>query len=204
MYSLGISITLCRHPEFKRRIEISKKTVLQIFFGKDSFRWINLPVDAESFVDDENSAVSFRMVVVVALVLEDGYVAEDGEAVCKTSRDEELTVVVFCQLDSHVVAVCWRAFTDIDGYVEDCSFDAAYQFCLSERRTLEMEASHYTVGGAGLVVLDEVNFGYLLVKFPFGERFEEVASGVFEDFGLNYNNSVYICLNYFHIIGSFT
>ena len=40
---------------------------------------------------------------------------------------------------------------------------------------------------------------YLLIKLPLRETLEEIASGVFEYSGLNYENAGDICLYYVHI-----
>ena len=61
-----------------------------------------------------------------------------------------------------------------------------------------MEAAHNAVGGAGLVVLDEIYFGYLLIKFSLGEGLEEIASGVFEDSGFDYYWAFYVGFDYVH------
>ena len=105
------------------------------------------------------------MVEAVAFVLKDGDGAEDSEAVSEASWNEELAVIVLGQFDGYVLAVCWGAFTDVDGYIEDSSFDAADKLGLSEGRVLEVKATHDAVGGAGFVVLDEVYFGYFFVEF---------------------------------------
>ncbi len=79
--------------------------MLCIFLRKNCFCRIDFPVDAEGFVLDGDATVGFGVVVVVAFLLEDGDVAEDGEAVGKASWDEELAMVVFGQLYCYVLAV---------------------------------------------------------------------------------------------------
>ncbi len=149
---------------------------------------------------DGDATVGFWVVVVVAFVLEDGDVAEDGEAVGKASWNEELAMVVFGQFYRYMLAVCRGAFADVDGYVKDCAFDASYELGLGEGRTLEVEATHHAVGRAGLVVLDEVYFGDLLVKGLLVVAFEEVTTSIFEDFRLNYINTIYFCLYNMHVL----
>ncbi len=62
-----------------------------------------------------------------------------------------------------------------------------------------MEASHYAVGGAGFVVLDEVYGANFFVEDLFVVAFEKVASGIFEDFWLYYYYAIYFCWDYFHV-----
>ena len=81
--------------------------MIGVFFGEEGFYFIDLPVDAEGFIEDGDAAVGIGMVVVVALVLEHSDVAEDGEAVGEASGDEELAVVVFGEFDGYVLAVGW-------------------------------------------------------------------------------------------------
>ena len=66
--------------------------MLQIFFWEQCFVSRNLPVDAEAAVQDANSSVGLWGIEVVALVLEDGGFAEDGKAVGKATRYEELEI----------------------------------------------------------------------------------------------------------------
>ncbi len=88
-----------------------------IFFGEDSFGWIYHPINTKTRVEYGDSPVRFGAVVVVAFVLEDGGVTEDGKAVGETSWDEELAVIVFGQFYCYVLAVCRGAFTGVHGYV---------------------------------------------------------------------------------------
>ncbi len=194
-----VSAFRCRVKD-ERSSEIFEERVLCVFFGEEGFGWIYLPVDGEGFVLDGDAAVGFGVIVVIAFVLEYGDVTEDGEAVGKASRNEELAMVVFGQFYCYVLAVGRRAFADVDGYVEDCAFDATDELGLGIWWTLEVEAAHDAVGGAGFVVLDEVYFGYLLVEDLLVVAFEEVAAGVFEDFGFYYKNTIYFCWDYLHML----
>ena len=58
----------------------------------------DLPIDTEGVVEDADASIGFWMIEVITLVLEDGGLGEDGEAVSKTLRNEELTMIVLCQL----------------------------------------------------------------------------------------------------------
>ncbi len=61
-----------------------------------------------------------------------------------------------------------------------------------------MEASHHSVSGAGFVVLYEIYFGNLLVKDLLVVAFEEIASCIFEDAGLEDYWAFYVGFDYIH------
>lgn len=48
----------------------------------------------------------------------------------KALMDEELAMIVFCQLYCYVLAVSRGAFTDIYSYIEDSAFYTTYQLAL--------------------------------------------------------------------------
>ena len=56
------------------------------------FCW-GLPIDTKGIIEDADTTISFWMIELIALILEDGGLGEDGEAVGKTLRDEELTMI---------------------------------------------------------------------------------------------------------------
>ena len=67
-----------------------------------------------------------------------------------------------------------------------------------------MQASHHTIRGFTLIVLDEgycmsEDWGYLLVELPLGEGFEEIASRIFEDSGLDYQDAINGGFDYVHL-----
>ena len=171
-----------------------------VFFGKDGLFEGYSPINTERWIHYGDASVSFGMVVVVAFILKYGDVAEDSKAMSEASRDKELAVVVFCQFYSYMLAICRGTFTYIDGYIKDRAFYTAYELCMGEGRPLEVKATHNTICRAGFVVLDEVYFGYFFFEFLLVVAFEEVASGILEDSGLDDYYSFYICLDYIHII----
>ena len=73
----------------------------------------NLPINTEAIIKDGDTSIGFRMIEVITLVLEDGGLGEDGEAVGKTLRNEELTMIVLCQLYRYMLAIGWRSLTRI-------------------------------------------------------------------------------------------
>ncbi len=123
------------------------------------------------------------------------------EAMSKALRDEELDMIVFCQLYCHMLAIGWWSFANIYCYIEDSTFYAAYQLALDIWRALEVQTSHHTITAHWLVVLAEVNIvsqdrGNLLFKLPLAETLEEVATSVAEEAWLNNEHAIYFGLNY--------
>lgn len=102
---------------------------------------------------------------VVAFVLEDGGLAQNGKAVGKTTRYEELTVIVFGELYGYMLAIDRAAFADIYCNVQDFTLDATNELALGERRCLEVQATHDAITAHGFVVLHEVDFSHFFFKF---------------------------------------
>ena len=100
----------------------------------------NLPVNAERFVKNGYATVCFRMVEVVAFILENGGFAEYGEAMCEAARHEELSVIVLCKFHSNVLAVCGRSFADVYSHVKYGTFYATHELALRVRRTLDRKS----------------------------------------------------------------
>lgn len=138
--------------------------MLGVLVAEDGFAGGYVPVDAETVVEDADATVGLGMVELIALVLEDGGVAEDGKAVGEALGDEELAVVVLGQLYGDMLAEGGTATTYVDSDVEDGTADAADELGLGEGGPLEVEAPHNAVRGLALVVLDEDDGSYLLVE----------------------------------------
>ena len=113
------------------------------------------PVDAQALVKDADAPVRFRVIELIALVLEHRRLAQHGETVGEPFRDEELPVVVLRQLHGHVPSVGRRAFAYVNGDIEDFSSDAPHQLGLRERRPLEVQPPHHAVARHALVVLHD-------------------------------------------------
>ena len=69
----------------------------------------NLPIYAKAVVQDADTTIGFWVIEVITLILEDGSLGEDGKAVGKSLRDEELTMIVFRKLYSYMLAIGWRS-----------------------------------------------------------------------------------------------
>lgn len=92
--------------------------MLLVFFAENGFFNRYMPINAKGFVLDVDAAVSLRMIELIALVLEYGSLGENGEAMGKAPRNKELTMIVFRQFHSYMLAKCRRTLADVNGYVE--------------------------------------------------------------------------------------
>ena len=186
---------------FEGGIEIFEEGMLHVLGGEEGFGRVELPVDAEGFVGDRDAAVSLGSVVVVALVLEHGHVAQDGEAVGEPARHEELAVVILREFDGDVLSVGRGALADVNGHVEDTAADAAHELGLGVGGSLEMESAHHAAARHRLVVLHEVDLpSDCLVEGLLVVALEEVAARILEDAGLYYEDA--IKGGFYHLHGS--
>ena len=81
--------------------------MLRIFLGEIGMFCRNLPINTKAIIENADATIGFRMIEVITLVLEDGGLGEDGEAVGKALWDEELAMIVFCQFYRHMLAIGW-------------------------------------------------------------------------------------------------
>ena len=65
----------------------------------------DFPINTESVIENRNTSISFWMIEVITLVLEDCCFRKDGEAMSKALWNEELAMIVFCQLYCHMLAI---------------------------------------------------------------------------------------------------
>ena len=121
--------------DVERAVEVCEERVFCVLLAEDSLVRRDAPVYSEGGVEDADASVGLRVVEVVALVLEHGFFAEHCEAVGETARYEELAMVVLCQFYCYVLSVCRTAISDVNGYIEHCTLDAAHELALRERRT---------------------------------------------------------------------
>ena len=173
--------------------------MLRVLVAQDGMlRW-DAPVDTERTVQNADAAVGFRMVEVVALVLEHSRLAQYRKSMGEASGDKELAVVIFRQFDCHVLPVGGAAAPYVNRHVQHPAAHTAHKFALREWRCLKMQAAHHPVDGLGLVVLHEVDLPYLLLELPLGEALEEVSARVLEHLRFNDKHAIYVCLYHFHI-----
>ena len=121
----------------------------------------------------------------------------------KTLWDEELTMIVFCQLYCHMLAISWRTLADIYCDIKNSAFYATNQFALSIWWALEVHASHYAIATHRLIVLAEVNTVSqdrrdLLFKLSLAETLEEVATSITEEAWLYNEYAFNISFDYIH------
>ena len=158
------------------------------------------PVDAQALVQDADAPVRFRMVEVVALVLEHRRLAQHRKSMRKTLRDEELPVIVLRQLHGHMLPVRRAALADIHSHIQYRSFHAAHQLALRVRWPLEVQATHHAIARHALVVLHKGDRPHLLIKLPLRERLEEIPPRIPENAWLDDHHALYTCLDYVHFI----
>ena len=126
------------HIDAKGRIEVLEQGMLHVFLRKQRLVCGNLPIDAQTVIEDADASVGLWGIEVIAFVLEDGDVTKHSETMGKTSRDEELTMVVLCEFYCYMLTIGRTTFTDIHSNIEHATFNTAYQLTLSEGRCLEM------------------------------------------------------------------
>ena len=119
--------------------------MLSVFLTQDCFLYGNAPVYSQALIQDTYSAVNFRMIELITLVLEDSRLAQYGKSVCKAFVNEELALVILTQFYCYVLAVGGASFADIYCYVQHGTTHATQQFALGVWGALEVEASHYSV-----------------------------------------------------------
>ena len=166
------------------------------------FGW-DFPINTKAIIKDADASIGFWVIEVITLVLENGSLGEDGEAVGKTLWDEELDMIVFCQLYSYMLAIRWRSLTNIYCYIKYSTLYAAYQLTLSIWWALEVQASHYAITAHRLIVLAKVytvsqDWGNLFFKLSLAKALKEVATSVTEEAWLYNEYAFNISFDYIH------
>lgn len=92
---------------------------MSVLFRKNNIICRYVSVYIQSRVVPSNRTLALRSVKVVALILEQGGLAQYAEAVRKSPRDEELAVLLARELYSYVPDVCRRSLSDINRHVKD-------------------------------------------------------------------------------------
>ena len=89
----------------------------------------------------------------------------------------------------------------IHGNIQHSTLHASHQLTLSKRRSLEMQATHYTIGAHTLVVLAELHLVahqwlYFLFKLTLAKALEEIATSISKQARFNDEHTINICLYY--------
>ncbi len=122
----------------------------------------------------------------------------------KALRNKELTMIIFSQFHRHMLAVCWRTFTNIHGNIQHSTLHASHQLALCKRRSLEMQATHHTITAHALIVLAKLHLVahqwlYFLLKLTLAEALDEIATNISKQARLKDEYAIYICLYYVHL-----
>lgn len=63
-----------------------------------------------------------RSIEVVAFILDNYFICKDNKAVCKSSWDEELPTVIFCEFNCNMLIKGRGIVSYINGDIKYCSF----------------------------------------------------------------------------------
>ena len=85
-----------------------------VFFWKNYFLGRNFPVYAKSRIIPGNSSFTLRCIEIIAFILENNFISQHAESMCKTTWYKKLTVVFFCQFYCYMLSECWRTFSDVN------------------------------------------------------------------------------------------
>jgi len=127
----------------------------RLILGRQFWRFVELPVDAQIRIVPANAALGRRVVVVGGLVEEFGEFAQHHEAVGETFRYPQLAMVVGGQAHGDPLAEMRRAATDIHSDIEDFASGNADQFALGIFQLVMQPAQHAFLR-ARMVVLDKL------------------------------------------------
>ena len=184
----------------ERRTCISQTEVLEVLVAEDGLLDGYLPVNTQLLIHKLNASIGFGMIEVVALVLEDGNIAEHRKAMGKTTGNEELAVVVLAKLYGNMLTIGGRSLTDVDSDIKYLALDATHNLALRIGRTLVVETTNDTIGGHAFVVLYELDGTHLGVELALRERLEEIATGILEHTGLYDDDALKGGRDYFHVL----
>ena len=162
----------------------------QVFSAEDGLLDGDAPVDAQLFVHELDASIGLGVVVVVALVLENGNIAEHGKAMSKTAGDEDLTMVVARELDGDMLTKGGGTTADVDNDIKNSTLNTTHELALRVGHALIVEATNDAVGGHALVVLNELYGAYQFVELALRKGLEEIATRVLKDARLYDNNAL--------------
>ena len=74
----------------KRTIYLGKKRMASVFLREDDIIFWQLPIYIELWIIPCDGTLALRMVKIVAFILENHFIAQHAETMCKPSRDKKL------------------------------------------------------------------------------------------------------------------
>ena len=69
-----------------------------------------------------DAPIRLRSIEIIAFVLENSYLTQYRKSMSEPSRHEKLAMILFAQLNSHMLTIRWASFANIHGYIKDASF----------------------------------------------------------------------------------
>ena len=94
-----------------------------VFGRKDDVIKGDTPVDGQVGIVPGNGSLAFRMVEIVAFVLENGIFGENYETMGKTFGDKKHQVVIGGQFTSHALTVGRGVSADVNSHIKNSSTD---------------------------------------------------------------------------------
>lgn len=129
----------------ERTLELGKPRVPEVLVGQYGLVGRDSPVDSQAFIQNRNATIRLWVVELIAFVLEDRGLGQDGKAVGKALGNEELPVVVLRELHRDVLPVGRAAFANVHRHIQHGPAHAPHEFALGEGRALEVQAAHNAV-----------------------------------------------------------
>src|SRR5512135_2531963 len=164
------------------RVDLAEQGGTAVLLRKD--RLLDRPGDAELRIIPAQAVLGIRLVQLGALVLEQGRVAQDAEAVGEPFRHIELPPVLGRERHPNPSGEGRRAASDVDGHVEDLTLQYREQLTL-RIWVLEVEPAKHAPEGVREVVLHERRGQPGRPVAGAVPGLEEVTSLVAEDLGLD-------------------
>lgn len=169
-----------------------------IFITEDAVALGNAPIDIQIRIAQQQSAIGFGMIEVIALVSEGSRITEHREPMRKPARDEELAVVLSGEFDGEPLSEGLTLVTEVNSDIKDGALGAADELGLRKRRTLEMQSTHHTVGRTRLVVLYELGRDTGIKITLTVIRLNKISAGIAEELWLDNEQTFDGRLNYIH------
>ena len=84
------------------------------------------PIYAQTLILYTDAPIRLRSIEIIAFVLENSYLTQYRKSMSEPSRHEKLAMILFAQLNSHMLTIRWASFANIHGYIKDASFHATH------------------------------------------------------------------------------